>query len=134
MRDLHNNLAPLVALNIGAIASNTTTNGAIIDTRGFNSLEFVIQSGTLTDGTYTPALIEGNASDLSDGSPVAADDLLGTVAAATFAATDDNKVKKLGYRGNKRFVRLSLVSAGASTGGTIGATAILGHPRNAPVA
>ncbi|WP_376959663.1 hypothetical protein ABNQ39_07070 [Azospirillum sp. A26] len=134
MRDLHNNLAFVVALNTAAITSNTATIGAIIDTRGFDSLEFAIKSGTLTDGTYTPALTEGDAPDLSDGSPVAAGDLLGTVADATFAATDDNKVKKLGYRGNKRFVRLSLVSAGAATGGTIGAVAALGHPRTVPVA
>lgn len=134
MHELHNNISAVVALNTAAITSNTTTNGAIIDTNGFGCLEFVVQSGALTDGTYTPALTEGDASDLSDGSAVAAGDLLGTVAGATFAATDDNKVKRLGYRGNKRFVRLSLVSAGVTTGVTISAVAVLGHPRKAPVA
>ncbi len=134
MRDLHHNLGFLVALNTAAITSNTTTNGVIIDTKGFDSLEFVILTGTLTDGTYTPALIEGDDPALADGAAVAAGDLLGTVAGATIAATDDNKVKKLGYRGNKRFVRLTLVSTGATTGGTIGAVAVQGHPRSAPVA
>lgn len=134
MRDLHHNLNLTTALNTAAIGSNTTTNGAIIDTKGFSSLEFAIKSGTLTDGTYTPALTEGDASDLSDGTAVAAGDLLGTIAGATFAATDDNKVKKIGYTGGKRYVRLSLVTTGVTTGGTIGAIAIQGHPSFAPVA
>ena len=133
MRDLHHNLSFAPAINPAAIASNTATHGVIIDTKGFDSLEFVIQSGTLTDGTYTPSLIEGDDPTLSDGAAVTAGDLLGTVAGATFAATDDNKVKKIGYRGNKRYVRLTITSAGVTTGGTLGAVAVQGHPRSAPV-
>lgn len=134
MRDLHNNIGVAAALNPQAIGSSTTTNGAIIDLAGFESVEFVIQSATLTDGTYTPSITEGDESDLSDGSAAAAADLLGTVADATFAASDDNAVKRIGYRGNKRYVRLNITSASVTTGGTLAAVAIKGHPRNAPVA
>ncbi len=134
MRDLHHNIAVSTAMNTAAITSNTATNGVIIDTKGYDSLEFVIKSGTLTDGTYTPSLTEGDASDLSDGSAVAAGDLLGTVAGATFAAADDNKAKKLGYRGNKRYVRLVITTTGVTSGGTIGAVAVQGHPASVPVA
>ena len=133
-RDLHNNVEPKVGLNTTAVSSDTATAGAIIDTAGFESLEFVIQSGTLTDGTYTPSLTEGDASDLSDGATVAAGDMIGTVAAATFAATDDNAVKRIGYKGSKRYVRLTVTSAGTTSGGTVGAVAILGHPHSAPTA
>jgi hypothetical protein len=134
-RDLHNNIEPSVALNTTAISSDTTTNGTnIVDTAGFESVEFLIQSGTLTDGTYTPSITEGDASDLSGGNAVAASDLIGTIAGATFAATDDNKVKRLGYKGSKRYVRLNITSASTSTGGTIGAIAVLGHPHDAPTA
>jgi len=133
-RDIHNNLGAVVALNIGAISSNTTTNGAIVDTQGFEAVEFFIQSGTLTDGSYAPTVTEGNASDLSDGSATAAGDLLGTLAGATFAATDDNAVKKIGYKGGKRYVRLNIVSTGVTTGGTLGAVAVKGVARNKPVA
>ncbi|MBX4992279.1 hypothetical protein ABID08_000709 [Rhizobium binae] len=133
-RDLHNNLGVAVALNIGAISSNTTTNGAIIDTQGFESVEFVIQSGTLTDGSYAPTITEGDQANLSDGSATAAADLLGTAASATFAATDDNVAKKIGYKGGKRYIRLNIVSTGVTTGGTLGATAIKGNARNRPVA
>ena len=138
-RDLHNNVSPAPAINPQAISSDTATNGAIIDRQGFESLEFLIQSATLTDGTYTPSLLAGNAVDdpanptsITDGEAVAASDLLGTIADATFAASDDNVVKRIGYRGEKRYVRLTLTSAGTTSGGTIGATAVRGHPRHAP--
>ncbi|KQV33138.1 MULTISPECIES: hypothetical protein [unclassified Rhizobium] len=133
-KDSHNNLNFAVALNIGAISSNTTTNGAIIDTQGYESVEFVIQSGTLTDGGYAPTITEGDASDLTGGTATAAADLLGTLAGATFAATDDNVVKKIGYKGSKRYVRLNIVSTGVTTGGTLGATVVRGHARSKPVA
>jgi len=133
-RDLHDNIGVSVALNTGAISSNTTTSGAIIDTAGFESIEFVIQSGTLTDGSYAPTITEGNESNLSDGSATAAADLLGTAAAATFVAADDNAAKKIGYKGGKRYVRLNVVSTGVTTGGTLSAVAIKGNARSKPVA
>lgn len=132
MRDLHNSIKASPALNPAAISSNTATNGAIIDLAGYESLEFVIVSGTLTDGTYTPSIIVGDASDLSDGAAATGSDLLGTIAGATFAATDDNKAKKIGYVGNKRYARLTITTTGVTTGGTVGAVAIQGSPRSAP--
>lgn len=134
MRDLHNNVSATVALHTTAISSSTTTAGVIIDRAGFRSLEFAILAGTLTDGTYTPKIEEGDESDLSDAATVDASDLLGTIADATLAATDDNKVKRIGYKGSKRYVRLSETSASVSTGGTISAVALLGGPYSAPVA
>jgi hypothetical protein len=133
-RDFHHGFTPQPALNPQAISSNTAVNGATIDTAGYESLEFVLQSATLTDGTYTPSLTAGDAANLSDGAAVAAADLLGTIAGATFAATDDNAVKKIGYRGSKRYVRLTVTTTGVTTGGTIGAVALLGDPRNLPAA
>lgn len=136
-KDLHSNLAVAVAKTIAAISSNTTTNGSIIDTDGYHSVEFSILSGALTDGSYAPKIEVGNESDLSDAVTVSTDSekILGTVAGATFAATDDNAVKKIGVRADGyRYVRLSIVSTGVSTGGTLGAVALLGHPTIAPVA
>ncbi len=127
MRDLHNNVDVKVALNTAAITSNTTTNGAIIDMRGYSAVEFVIQSGALTDGTYTVLLESGNASDLSDKANVVDSAMLGTEALASFIATEDNTVKKVGMvaHGSYRYVRLSLVSASTTAGGTLGATVVL---------
>ena len=131
MRDLHNSIKVSPALNPAAISSNTTTNGAIIDLKDFDSIEFLIQSGALADGTYTPSITVGDESDLSDGTAASGTDLLGTVADATFAATDDNKVKKIGYVGIKRYARLSIASTGVTTGGTLGAIVVQGSPRHA---
>ena len=134
MRDLHNNIKAEVALDTTSISSDTTTAGNIIDMQGFGSVEFVMQSGTLTDGTYTPLIEEGDASNLSDAAAVADSDLLGTEAAAAFASTDDNAVNKIGYIGNKRYVRLSIVSASTTTGGTLSAVSVKSNAGDLPVA
>lgn len=134
MNDLHHNIKASVALNTTAIAANGSTDGAIIDTAGFDSLEFVIQSGALTDGSYTPSFTEGDDPALGDGTAVAAGDLLGTIAGATFAAGDDNTVKRIGYRGYKRYVRLTITAATVTTGGAISAIAVQGDARHRPVA
>lgn len=129
--DLHNNAAGRVGLNTSSITTNTNTDGAIIDTASHQSLEYYIQSGTLTDGTYTVQLFHGDNSGLSDAAQVTGEEILGS---AVFAATEDNTVKRVGYIGKKRYVRIRIVSASVTTGGTVGAVAVLGTPMHAPVA
>lgn len=124
--DMHSDVFAKVAKNTAAIASSTTTAGVIIDTNGYEGLEFIIQSGAWTDGTYTPLIEESDASNLSGSNAVDDENLVGTEAAAAIGAA--NTVKRLGYVGHKRYVRLSIVSAGVTSGATIGATAILGRP------
>jgi hypothetical protein len=46
---------------------------------------------------------------------VAAADLLGTLALASFIFSDDNKCFKIGYRGNKRYVK-AIVTPANNTG------------------
>jgi hypothetical protein len=134
-KDLHNELKFTKSTDPAAIYnSNGVLTGATIDTQGFESLEFVIISGVITDGTLTPSLEEGDASNMSDAAAVAAGDLIGTIAGATFAITDDSTTKKIGYRGSKRYVRLKITQAGATTGGFFLAIAVQGNARNAPVA
>lgn len=135
-REIHNILFPNVALDQQEITSNTTTVGNIIDTQqsaGFNSLEFYIQSGVLTDGDYAILLEQGNDPGLSDAAPVPDVDLTNLEASAAFVAADDQSVKRIGYIGDKEFVRASLVSTNVSTGGFFTIMALLGHTRNAPV-
>ena len=127
-RELKSTTSPVVALNTTAISSDTTTNGEILDTAGFESILFVIQSGTITDGTYTPLIQEGDNSGLSDAAAVADADLTNTEASVAFAATDDNAVKSIAYVGDKRYVRLNIVSASTSSGGTLSAVAVKGDP------
>lgn len=134
-KDLHNNIKISPAIDPAAIiAGNATKAGAIIDTQGFESLEFAIVSGALTDATYTPIMNESDAANMAGETAVADADMFGTEVAASFAEGDDSVIKKIGYRGNKRYVTLDVVQAGATIGGFLCVIAIQGHPRNAPVA
>lgn len=132
-REIASTLRLTSARNAAAITTNTTTAGIEIDTLGFDSVTFAMQSATITDGTYTPLIEESDVSG-SGYTAVADIDLTVTEASVAFVATDDNVVKKIGYLGGKRYVRLSYVSTGVTTGGTLGAMAILGHASQQPVA
>lgn len=123
---------PVSALNPTTIASDTTTNGIIIDTKGFQSLTFILQSGAIAAGTATPTLEEDDVVGFGSATTVATGDLLGTIADATFADTDDDAVKWIGYRGKKRFVRLSIVTTGSTTSTVLSAVALKGNPDLAP--
>lgn len=130
--DMHTKIDTSSGLNIQSIASDTTTNGIVIDTQNFESIEWLIFSGTITDGTYTPVIEESDAANFSGATTVSTDFLLGTIANATFAAADDNTVKRIGSVGKKRYQRLSITSAGTSSGGTLGAIRVLGNARHQP--
>jgi hypothetical protein len=133
MKDLYNDVSSKIALNTQLINTDTTTNGVIIDTKGYESITFIFHSATLTAGTFTPLIQDGEDSGLSDAAAVADDFLIGTEAGAAFAATDDNKTKRIGYVGKKRYVRFNVVSA-SSADGTVGVVAVLGHAKTLPLA
>jgi hypothetical protein len=129
--DLHSQIFCYNALSNATIATNTTTVGAIIDTAGYESCEFIIKSGTRTDGTYTPLIQDGDDSGLSDAAAVSDTFLVGTEAAA--AITASNALGRIGYVGKKRYVRLSIVSTSVTSGCTaFGAVAVLGNARTQP--
>jgi hypothetical protein len=131
-RELKNSVKAVVALNTQAISSDTTTSGIIIDTAGFESCLFVVQSGTVTDGTFTPLIRNGADSGLSDGATVVDADLTNTEASIAFVAADDNATKTIAYVGSKRYVEFNISSASTSSGGTFSVVAILGHPLSSP--
>lgn len=133
-KDLHSNVKTLIALAVGNITTSTTTDGNVIDTLGFESLEYSIQSGTITDGTYDFLLEESDVVTFGgEETVVPADNILGSLTG--FVLADDDETKRVGSIGKKRFQRLSIVSAATSTGGTnFTAQAILGHPKTGPVA
>lgn len=136
MRDLHNNIAPKRVISPVSVADNTAQVGQIIDRQGFQALEYVILTGSLSDAdaTFTVLLEEGDASNLSDAAAVADADLLGTEALASFTFAADDKVFKLGYKGNKRYTRLTITPAGNASAALLAAVAILGDPQLAPTA
>lgn len=131
--DGHNNIDDQVALDNAAITTDTTTVGNIIDTAGYNSLEFIITAGAITDGAYALLLEEGDDSGLSDVAIVPPAETLGALTG--FVAADDDTSKRVGSIGKKRYQRLSIVSTGTTTGvDAMSAVAILGVPAHAPVA
>ena len=134
-REMVNSFKQAVAFKIQEITTNTTTDGEIIDMQGFDSLSFLFQTGTVTDGDYTVLIQHGDDSGLSDAADVADADLTVTEASVSFTAdTDDDKVSKIGYTGSKQFVRFSVVSANTSSGAFVGAQALQGNPNIVPQA
>lgn len=134
MEDLHNNIHLKRVISPVSVADNTAQVGEIVDRQGYQSLEYVIATGSLADAdaTFTVLLEEGAAANLSDAAAVADKDLLGTEALASFVFSDDDKVFKLGYVGNKRYTRLTITPAANASAGLFSAIAILGCPDNAP--
>jgi hypothetical protein len=112
------------------ISSDTTTLGAEIDTQGFNSFVFFLQSGVITDGNYVVSLVE---SDTSGGTFTAVDsaEQLGN---ANYAQAEDNTIKRLGYIGKKRYVKFSIVSTSTSSGGIFSGLVVKSDALTQPVA
>jgi hypothetical protein len=106
----------------------------ILDTAGFGSHEFVGILGTNTDAdaTFTVLVEEGDNSALSDNTAVADADLLG-VEAMGLDFADDNKVFKIGYKGTKRYIRVTVTPANNGAGNIFFAAVwIQGHPTELP--
>lgn len=131
VEQIHQGVSQSTALSITSISSNTTTNGNIIDTAGFEALEFLFLSGAITDGAYAVKLQHGDAANLSDAADVDSDEQLGD---ADYALADDNIAKRLGYIGKKRYVRVVITSTAVTTGGSIGAIALLAKAHHKPTA
>ena len=100
--DLHSNVKGVLALAVQNIITNTTSVGAIVDTLGFESMEYLITSGTITDGAYALVLEQGDDSGLSDAAVVPTADILGVLTG--FVAADDDTVKRVGSIGKNRIV------------------------------
>lgn len=135
MRDLHNNIKTSRAISPVVITDDTAAVSEIIDTRGYDSLEFVIATGTLADAdaTFTVLIEDGDDSGLSDNAAVSDDFLLGTESDASFTFSDDDTVKKIGYVGNKRYVRLTITPTNNTGNAPVSAVAVQGHASMAPV-
>ena len=131
--DLHHNIRPANALTSQAIT--TAENSSIVDTAGFEKLEFIFHTGTVTTAVDV-VVQDGDAANLSDAANVAADLILndpdigsnGTDLA--IPAASDNVALSIGYIGKKRYVRVTV--GGGSSNGTVGIVSVLAHPHHAP--
>lgn len=118
-----------------AARTNGTVNGTTVDLgvfgNDFRSVLFVVQTAAVTDGSHAFTV-----QDSPDGSAWAAVDaayLQGS--APTVTSTNDDTLFEVGYiPGAKQYVRLSVVTSGATTGGVFGAVALLSGASSSPVA
>ncbi|MFE2941035.1 hypothetical protein ACFXKG_18520 [Streptomyces sp. NPDC059255] len=132
MRDAYNNIRPRIGLPFSA--RTATATGTSVD-RAENGLAYqdaliTVATGTITDGTHTIDIKESD--DNSTWTSVAASDLQGAKPVLTSSAGGASTLD-VGYKGMKRYVRVDVTVASATTGGVYGAVVILANPRTAPV-
>lgn len=135
MRDLHNNIEVRRALSpAAAIGDNTAQVSQIIDMQGFESLVWVIITGDLADAdaTFTVLMEEGDNSALTDNTAVADVHMGTTEAIAGFDFADDNDARKIGYVGDKRYVRLTITPVANAGNAFITVVAVLSTPTTLP--
>lgn len=137
MRDFANSLEVRRAISPAAAKTdNTPFVSQIIDLSGFSMLVFAILLGSLADAdaTFTVLVEHGDQANLSDAAAVPDASLTGSEASAGFDFSADNKVRKIGYVGSKRYVRLTVTPANNAGDAYLSAVAILSGGRYSPTA
>ncbi|WP_330253136.1 hypothetical protein OG874_00525 [Nocardia sp. NBC_00565] len=124
-----------VALPATVLDDDEATNGTTVDLgvfgNDFRTVMFVVQTGTVTDGTHAFTLEESvNGTDWTAVPAARVQGVLPTVAAA-----HDDAVFSFGYiPSTQQYVRCVVTSASTTTGGVIGAVAVCSEGSNSPVA
>lgn len=128
MRDLYSNIGAVLALS--PAVKTAAGVGPTIDTLGFGRVAFVVNTGAIAgSGDFGIKVQESDTTTSGDFTNAPADQV-DSNAPATLAA---DSAYKLGYRGFKRYVRLSLTMAGG-TSIAAGAVAVLSDAQQRPVA
>ncbi len=135
MKDLMNSINVKRAISPVSVSDNTAQTGQVVDRQGYNSVTYVIAIGSVADAdaTFTVLLEE---CDTSGGTytAVADADMIGTEALAGFQFDDDNECRKLGYKGAKRYTKLTITPANNASAALVAAVCVLGHQMVAPTA
>ncbi len=137
MRDQLNSINPKRAISpVATAADNTAVVSQIIDRQGADSLTFLILTGSLpdADATFAVTMEHGDAANLSDTAAVPAADIVGTLALAGFTFAADDSVRKVGYLGSKRYVRLTITPSANTSASLVAAVALLGNLSLLPAA
>lgn len=135
MFDLMSQKAPQVSIAPVSVSDNTAQVGAVVDGLGYDSLTYVIAAGSLADADATFAVLLEESDQSSTGFTAVTDaDLIGTEALAGFQFDDDNKCRMLGYKGSKRYTRLTVTPSGNTGAALLSAIALREAPWQAPTA
>lgn len=133
MNDLHTTLYKAQALAAAAITDNTAQVCTVIDNKGYDALEYIINIGVLADADATFAVLLEDSADNITFTPVSDSFLLGSEALASFTFADDSQIKSLGYNGSARYTKLTITPANNTGSAIFGVIAIQGSPIHAPV-
>lgn len=135
-RTVYNHVRAVATLAIAAHAA--TANGTSVDRalsgasgtdEWFQSAMLLVHTGTVTDGSHAIKLQDSD--DNTTWTDVASADLQGEL--PTVTSTDDDTVFEVGYIGHKRYLRAVTTVTGATSGGTYGASILIGFPNTIPV-
>lgn len=138
--DLHNNIKAVRVISPVAVGTTGTgKTGVVIDRKGYGGVEFIVGIGTITATNATVAVtvlegdVTGTMTSAADASLIGTE-LLAGIAAGTPRTSGVNKnvTKRIGYRGNKRYVSAKVVSTVTATT-PIAVDALLFNPSVAPV-
>lgn len=130
-----NQISPKAAIFPQAMSGTTDIVGTIIDTRGFESVTFILTTDAIAASSLAAQLLieDGNDSGLSDAAAVDDAYLIGTEAATAITQASDKVALSIGYVGAKRYVRATLDITTNNGTDKIGCTAFLGNPIQLPL-
>jgi hypothetical protein len=134
-RDLMNDINPIIAIAPIAVADDATQKSAAIDTKGYESATFALQTGVLVDAdaTWTVVVKDGDTETQTDHVAVADTFLIGTEALMAFDFADDSITKKIGYVGGKRYISIEIVNGTTNASAApMAVLCILGAPHTRP--
>ena len=137
MRDLYNKLDVRRGFSpAAAVTDNTAYVSEIIDMQGFSAMAFAILLGSIADAdvTFVVLLEESVNADFSSQTAVADADMNGTEALAAPLFGSDDTVRKIGYHGSKRYVRLTITPAANSGDIFLAIVAVMARAAQAPIA
>lgn len=130
MKDFANQITLKRVISPVSVSDNTSQVGQIIDSQGFDSVTYVIATGSIADAdaTFVVLLQHSDSSDLAGDEAVDDSELLGTEVLAAFKFDDDNETRKLGYIGSRRYTRLTITPVNNASAAMLTCFAMLGDP------
>ncbi len=122
-----------VSASLLAAVYTASANGSVVDTLGFDTASVVISTGAIDlvggDETYSFKVQEGALADGSD---------MADVSGATATVTAANQQKKIALNGlttaRKRYLRVVMTQAGATSSLAVAAPIVLARGYNSPQA
>lgn len=137
--DLHSSIKQKLAITPTAAGATGTTTGKIIDRQGYGGVEFLVGYGAITTtGTVVTLVMKegdvtGTLTSVADADMLGTEALAGLAAGARTSGTGQQVVKRVGYKGTKRYVQLNFTNTGTTSAGLVWSSAVMFNPEVAAV-